>query len=74
MVRIFRPFMSSGVFTSRWLFVMLRKPFSDSASVRMPVALRMSSVMSRMNFEFMNSHATGEDGKRYGIWKASIGL
>ena len=63
-MRIFKPFMSSGVFTSRTLFVRLRNPFSEKASVRIPVALRISSTMSRTACVFANSHAAIDEPKR----------
>ena len=56
--------MSSGVFNSRTLLVKLRKPFSEKASVRNPVALRISSTMSRTAWVFVNSQAAADDAKR----------
>jgi hypothetical protein len=56
--------MSAGPRTSRTLLVMLRKPFSEKASVRMLVARRMSSHISRISGDAMNSHAAGDEAKR----------
>ena len=43
-VRIFRPFRSSGALTGRLLLVMWRKPFSPQASALKPLASNFFSM------------------------------
>ena len=50
--------------SARTLLVMLRKPFSEKPSVRMPVALRMSSQTCHSAGSRMNSQATAALSKR----------